>query len=75
MIFNYITLGLFQRAILLSGAALSPWALVQEPNKYATELIRHMNCSQASGDGTTAQLKCLREKTVATTDDGNPYHQ
>lgn len=66
MIFNYITLGLFQRAILLSGAALSPWALVQEPNKYAKELIRHMNCSQASGDGTTAQLKCLREKTVAT---------
>lgn len=56
--------GLFQRAILLSGTALSPWALVQEPNKYAVELVRHMNCSLPPGEGATAQLKCLREKAV-----------
>lgn len=59
-----LILGLFQRAILLSGTALSPWALIQEPTKYALELVRHMNCSSPMLNGPTAQLKCLREKTV-----------
>lgn len=62
--FYCYAVGLFQRAILLSGTALSPWALVQEPNKYAVELVRHMNCSLPPGEGATAQLKCLREKAV-----------
>ena len=48
----------------MSGTALSPWALVQDPTKGALELVRQMNCSGPSADGPTAQLKCLREKTV-----------
>jgi len=63
---NTQTAGLFQRAILLSGSALSPWGLIQEPNKYSTELSRLLNCSTGTDSGgTAAQLKCLREKSVA----------
>jgi neuroligin len=36
---------LFHRAILLSGSALSSWALVEQPVTYATRLARQLNCS------------------------------
>ena len=55
--------GLFQRAVLLSGSALSPWALIQEPAKYALDLARQLNCSSA--DIQTFLLKCLRDKPVS----------
>ncbi|CAH1404710.1 unnamed protein product [Nezara viridula] len=37
--------GLFHRAILLSGSALSSWALVEDPVEYAVKLARHVNCT------------------------------
>jgi carboxylesterase type B len=37
--------GLFHRAILLSGSALSSWALVEQPVTYALRLARQLNCS------------------------------
>ncbi|XP_054288451.1 neuroligin-4, Y-linked-like [Macrosteles quadrilineatus] len=37
--------GLFHRAILLSGSALSSWALVEDPVSYAVSLARQVNCS------------------------------
>ena len=54
------SVGLFQRAILLSGSSLSPWELIQEPTKYALDLARQLNCSN-SMDSPTSLLKCLRE--------------
>ncbi|KAG8279638.1 neurexin protein binding [Homalodisca vitripennis] len=37
--------GLFHRAILLSGSALSSWALVEDPVYFAVRLDRQVNCS------------------------------
>ncbi|XP_021920831.1 neuroligin-3-like isoform X3 [Zootermopsis nevadensis] len=37
--------GLFHRAILLSGSALSSWALVEDPVSFAVRLARQVNCS------------------------------
>ncbi|XP_015588030.1 neuroligin-4, X-linked [Cephus cinctus] len=37
--------GLFKRAILLSGSALSSWAVVDDPGTYALKLARATNCS------------------------------
>ncbi|KAF6206601.1 hypothetical protein GE061_017837 [Apolygus lucorum] len=37
--------GLFHRAILLSGSALSSWALVEDPVDFAVRLARHVNCT------------------------------
>ncbi|KAL1140296.1 hypothetical protein AAG570_000228 [Ranatra chinensis] len=37
--------GLFHRAILLSGSALSSWALVEDPVDFAVRLARQVNCT------------------------------
>ncbi|CAH1131111.1 unnamed protein product [Ceutorhynchus assimilis] len=55
---------LFHRAILMSGSALSPWALVQEPSKYAALVAVHANCSPELPH--SHLLKCLREKPLET---------
>lgn len=36
---------------MLSGSALSSWALVQEPLLYSLEIARQMNCSGGGGGG------------------------
>ncbi|XP_022919101.2 neuroligin-4, Y-linked isoform X1 [Onthophagus taurus] len=53
---------LFQRAILMSGSALSPWALVQEPSRYAAQVAIYANCSPELPQ--PHLLKCLREKPL-----------
>ncbi|XP_068086443.1 neuroligin-4, X-linked [Anabrus simplex] len=40
-----VVAGLFHRAILLSGSALSSWAIVEDPVSYAVRLARQVNCS------------------------------
>ncbi|KAL1513352.1 hypothetical protein ABEB36_002773 [Hypothenemus hampei] len=55
---------LFHRAILMSGSALSPWALVQEPSRYAALVAIHANCSPELPHAHL--LKCLREKPLET---------
>ncbi|XP_063976101.1 neuroligin-4, Y-linked-like [Diachasmimorpha longicaudata] len=37
--------GLFKRAILLSGSALSSWAVVDDPVTYAVRLAKAVNCT------------------------------
>jgi len=37
--------GLFSRVILLSGSALSPWAIVRDPEYYARQLGQQLNCT------------------------------
>lgn len=44
LIYYYVS-GLFHRAILLSGSALSSWALVEDPVSFAVRLARQVNCS------------------------------
>ncbi|KAK2719079.1 neuroligin-1-like [Artemia franciscana] len=53
---------LFHRGIIMSGTALSPWALVQEPIRYATQLAQNLNCSTT--DLQVHLYKCLRGKTA-----------
>ncbi|XP_017774770.1 PREDICTED: neuroligin-1-like [Nicrophorus vespilloides] len=53
---------LFHRAVLMSGSALSPWALVQEPSRYAAQVAIHANCSPELPH--IHLLKCLREKQL-----------
>ena len=38
-------LGLFQRAILMSGSGAAPWSLVEDPVHYAVKLAAHLNCT------------------------------
>ncbi|GBP90515.1 Neuroligin-3 [Eumeta japonica] len=37
--------GLFHRAVLLSGSALSSWAIVDDPVYYSLKLANHLNCT------------------------------
>ncbi|XP_046472478.1 neuroligin 3 [Neodiprion pinetum] len=51
---------LFHRGILMSGSALSPWALIRGAAGYAMQVARHLNCSAVAGDP-QALLRCLRD--------------
>ncbi|KAL0281345.1 UNVERIFIED_CONTAM: hypothetical protein PYX00_002355 [Menopon gallinae] len=53
---------LFHRAILMSGSALGPWALVQNPTHYAYQVARHANCSPDLPH--PHLLKCLRDRPL-----------
>ncbi|XP_044731234.1 neuroligin-4, Y-linked [Chrysoperla carnea] len=53
---------LFHRAILMSGSAFSPWALVQEPARYAAQVAQHANCSPELPH--SHLMKCLRERPL-----------
>lgn len=46
----------------MSGSALSPWALVQEPSRYAAQVAIHANCSPELPH--PHLLKCLRDKPL-----------
>lgn len=46
----------------MSGSALSPWALVQEPSRYAAQVAIHANCSPELPH--PHLLKCLRERPL-----------
>ncbi|XP_044751995.1 neuroligin-4, X-linked-like [Coccinella septempunctata] len=55
--------GLFHRAILLSGSALSSWALVEDPVNYAVKLAREVNCTIPEDVGKDHEMivDCLRD--------------
>ncbi|XP_052751525.1 neuroligin-3-like, partial [Galleria mellonella] len=55
--------GLFQRAILLSGSALSSWALVEDPVSYSVQLAKQSNCTLPEDIVKDHELivDCLRE--------------
>ncbi|XP_037787712.1 LOW QUALITY PROTEIN: neuroligin-2-like [Penaeus monodon] len=58
--------GLFKRAILMSGSALSPWAAVQEPVYYAVQAARQLGCDVPDDlyRHYETLLHCLRDRTV-----------
>ncbi|XP_053601645.1 neuroligin-4, Y-linked-like isoform X2 [Plodia interpunctella] len=58
--------GLFHRSILLSGSALSSWAIVDDPVYYSIKLAKHMNCNipdDLSKDHEVI-VDCLREAPI-----------
>ncbi|XP_056632863.1 neuroligin-4, Y-linked [Diorhabda sublineata] len=63
MISPTVMQGLFHRTILLSGSALSSWALVEDPVNYAVKLAKEMNCSIPDDVGKDHEVivDCLRE--------------
>lgn len=56
--------GLFHRAILMAGSALSDWALATNVLQTTAQVIQATNCPMVDGDNEEL-LKCLRNKTVA----------
>ncbi|KAH9415647.1 postsynaptic membrane assembly [Dermatophagoides pteronyssinus] len=52
--------GLFNRVILMSGSALSPWAIARDPEHYARELGRKLNCTDLD-----TMIDCLRTKKIS----------
>ncbi|XP_046416017.1 neuroligin 4 [Neodiprion pinetum] len=58
--------GLFKRAILLSGSALSSWAVVEDPASYALKLARACNCSVPENLAKDNELivDCLRDASL-----------
>lgn len=61
--FRFIGKSLFKRAILLTGSALTTWAIVHDPLKYALKLAAKVNCSHPSTGGSPqlAQIvSCLK---------------
>ncbi|XP_013163300.1 PREDICTED: neuroligin-4, X-linked-like [Papilio xuthus] len=55
--------GLFHRSILLSGSALSSWALVEDPVGYSIQLAKQSNCTLPDDIVKDHELivDCLRE--------------
>ncbi|KFB50048.1 AGAP011916-PA-like protein [Anopheles sinensis] len=61
--------GLVQRAILLSGSALSPWALIPDPDAVRLEVSQQMACHLVPGrngrkPSTDDITDCLRDKPI-----------
>jgi neuroligin len=65
--------GLFQRVVLMSGSALSPWALNHQAGKLKAEVARQMDCEPFAGSDGAASAEqmsladigdCLRKKPL-----------
>ena len=47
---------LFHRGVLMSGSALSPWALIRGAANYATQVATNLNCSVSNGTSLSTRL-------------------
>ncbi|XP_013181474.1 PREDICTED: neuroligin-4, Y-linked-like [Papilio xuthus] len=58
--------GLFHRVILMSGSALSSWAIVDDPVYYSLKLAKHMNCTipEDMTKDHEVIVDCLREASI-----------
>ena len=54
---EHLLIGLFQRAILMSGTALSPMALSKDPREITLQVIKELNCSSENDTVISACLK------------------
>ncbi|XP_023222476.1 neuroligin-4, X-linked-like [Centruroides sculpturatus] len=57
-----MTKGLFQRAIMQSGSALSPWAVATEAHTYTKFLVKQLGCPM---EEKRTLLECLRQRPIA----------
>lgn len=53
-------LGLFHRAIIMSGSALSDWAIANHPLQATMQVIQSLNCPLREDND--EMLICLRKK-------------
>ena len=53
----FYLIGLFQRAILMSGTAISPMALSKDPREITLQVIKELNCSS---EDDTMISNCLK---------------
>ncbi|RWS23587.1 Neuroligin-4: X-linked-like protein [Leptotrombidium deliense] len=56
--------GLFHRAIMQSGSALSPWAVATDAGKYSRQLAQQLGCLTNKSEKNSAIVNCLRQKPV-----------
>ncbi|XP_063372659.1 uncharacterized protein LOC134660796 [Cydia amplana] len=56
-----ISNGLFHRAILMSGSALSDWALTKDPTQYTLQVAQSLGCNPTS----KLLMTCLQNKPLA----------
>ncbi|XP_022670199.1 neuroligin-4, Y-linked-like [Varroa jacobsoni] len=54
--------GLFQRAVLMSGSALSPWAIARDAGKYSRRIGQALDCPV---DDSRALVDCLKTKPAS----------
>lgn len=57
---SFIHTGLFHRAILMSGSAMSDWAIAQHPLQATMQVLHNLNCPLR--DDNEEMLTCLRKK-------------
>lgn len=57
----FFFLGLFQRAILQSGSALSPWAIARDALTYTKQVASHLKCPTKDN---AALVACLGKRPV-----------
>lgn len=55
--------GLFQRSILMSGTALTDWALTSQPLRITAQVAQELNCPLYNNDDNLAS--CLRRKRLS----------
>lgn len=60
--FSRAIAGLFQRAIMMSGSALSPWALARDAPTHTLHVARALDCPTEDSHGL---VECLRVRPVA----------
>ncbi|XP_041973848.1 uncharacterized protein LOC121729406 isoform X2 [Aricia agestis] len=63
---NYLMLspisnGLFHRAILMSGSALSDWAMTRDPAQYTLQVAQSLGCSPTSKN----MMTCLQNRQLS----------
>lgn len=58
------SVGLFHRAIMQSGSALSPWAIANDVVRYSRQLTESVGCPIDRRKSPAAVVDCLRQKPV-----------
>ncbi|XP_067008135.2 neuroligin-4, X-linked-like [Anabrus simplex] len=61
LLISSLAKGLFHRVVLLSGSALSPWAMVQQPDNLRSTVAQQMGCHMSMDD----IAPCLRTKPLS----------
>ncbi|KAJ2944056.1 hypothetical protein O0L34_g8390 [Tuta absoluta] len=56
-----ISNGLFHRAILMSGSALSNWAITRDPTQYTLQVAQGLSCNPIAKN----LMSCLQNKTLS----------
>jgi len=59
---NNLDTGLFHRAILMSGSAMSDWAASNQSLQLTMQIAQSLNCPLSDYEEDDALLNCLRQR-------------